>query len=428
MKQPIFALIDSNNFFVSCERLFRPDLEGKPVVVMSSGDGCVVARSNEAKELGIPMGAPVFKYRHIFKEQGIVSFSGNFELYGDISRRITDILTPVTPKIEVYSVDESFLDLSELNIDDYQAWGKMVRDRIWRWIGIPVSVGIAPTKTLAKLAAAHTKKHPETGSALNLTVQDSTLHRVLEKTPVKDVWGIGWRLAPKMRAEGIHNGLQLSQLRPQLAKQLMGIHGRQLVAELNGISCYPLEREGKVQKSIARTRTFGEDTGDIGALEAALASFTTKAAFRLRTDHQLTRRVGVFATTNRHKPGYRTWQREACFKVPTADTGKLIASVIDLFHEFYSPHVKYHRAGVWLQDFVAANYLQTDIFGSVNVAEENRSQTRMQAVDAINERFGRRKVHYAAEDLGDKWEPKHRLRSPRYVTHWDELPVVYTLK
>lgn len=227
-----------------------------------------------------------------------------------------------------------------------------------------------------------------------------------------------------MKAEGIHNALQLSQLRPQRAQQLMGIHGRQLVAELNGLSCYPLEREERAQKSIARTRTFGEDTSELGSLEAALASFTTKAAFRLRADRQLAKRAGVFASTNKHKPGYRTWQREVCFPVATADTGKLIGSVIDLFREFYNPHVKYHRAGVWLQDFVSADYLQTDVFGAVNVVEEDRSKARMQTLDSINERFGRSTIRYATEDLGNAWQPKHQLRSPRYVTRWNELPVV----
>lgn len=426
MRQPIFALIDCNNFFVSCERLFRPELADKPVVVMSSGDGCVVARSNEVKALGIPMGAPVFKYRHVFKAQNVVQFSGNFELYGDISRRITDVLTSVTPQIEIYSVDESFLNLSELAIEDYQAWGRVVKDKIWQWIGVPVSVGIAPSKTLAKLAADRAKKAPTLRGVLSL--QGGTLQTHLEATPIQDVWGIGWRLAPKMKAEGIYNALQLSQLRPQRAQQLMGIHGRQLVAELNGLSCYPLERLGKVQKSITRTRTFGEDTADLGSLEAALASFATKAAFRLRVEYQLTRRAGVFATTNKHKPGYRAWQREAYFSVPTADTGKLITNVINLFHQFYSPNVTYHRAGVWLGDFTPANHLQTDMLGIVNIAEESRSQARMRTIDAINERFGRSKIRYAAEDLGNRWEPKHRLRSPRYISRWDELPIVHTLK
>ncbi len=424
MKKPVFALIDCNNFFVSCEKLFRPDLEGKPVVVLSSNDGCAIARSNEAKALGIPMAAPAFKYRQLFREKGVVQFSANFELYGDISRRITDLLMTITPCIEVYSIDESFLDLSQLKIDDYTAWGKMVRERIWQWIGIPVSIGIAPTKTLAKLASDRGKKDPTLAGVLNLTVQGRSLYSSLGMTAVQDVWGVGWRLGPKLKAEGVFNAWQLAQLSPRLAQQLMGVHGRQMVAELNGTSCLPLQREGKPRQSIARTRTFGEDTGDIGAIESAVASFAARAAFRLRTDRQVTRRAAIFATTNKHKPGYRSWSRQTYFSVPTADTGKLITAVTELLHEFYNPRIEYHRAGVMLWDFLPAHSLQTDLFGKVDVGKETRSQARMRTLDTINERYGRQKVHYAAEDLGANWQPRQNLRSPRYTSRWDELAKV----
>lgn len=198
----VFALIDCNNFFVSCERIFRPDLEGRPVVVMSSNDGVVVARSNEAKALGIPMGAPVFKYRQLFRDKKVIQFSANFELYGDISRRITAILKTITHRFEIYSVDESFLDLSNLSIKDYEAWGRIVREKILRWVGIPVSIGIAPTKTLAKLASDYAKKHPETEGVISMRGNPKFLD-ILAGVPIGDVWGVGWRLTPKLRGEGI---------------------------------------------------------------------------------------------------------------------------------------------------------------------------------------------------------------------------------
>ena len=192
MKQPLFALIDCNNFFVSCERLFQPQLEGKPVVVLSSNDGCAVSRSNEAKALGIPMGAPAFKYRDFFRQHGVTQFSANFELYGDISRRITELLSTITPRIEIYSVDESFLDLSKLPITDYEAWGREVQRRVWQWIGIPVSIGLAPTKTLAKLASERAKKDPELNGVLNLIgMPERVKASYLEHTPIQDIWGIG---------------------------------------------------------------------------------------------------------------------------------------------------------------------------------------------------------------------------------------------
>ncbi len=422
MNRPVFALIDCNNFFVSCERIFRPDLEGKPVVVLSSNDGCFVARSNEAKTLGIPMGAPVFKYRHTLQAHAVQQFSANFDLYGDISRRITELLTTITPRIDVYSVDESFLDLSQLGIQNYTAWGHRVREAILKWIGVPVSIGIAPTKTLAKLASDRGKKSPELGGVLSL--QDAPAEHYLKAVPIGDVWGIGWRLAPRMRAEGIHNAYQLAQLRPQHARQLMGIQGRQLIAELNGISCYPLELAPKAPKSIARTRTFGEDTREAAVVESAIASFAAQAAFRLRRSHQLTRRASLFVTTNRHKPGYRRWTREIVYQVPTADTGQLTSDLTTLLRNFYNPQMSYHRAGVLLYDFVPCGQLQTDLLGHVNVPGHDRAQARMAAVDQLNERYGKGTIRYAAEDLAAAWKPKHHLRSPRYTTHLEELPRV----
>ncbi len=425
MKRPIFALIDCNNFFVSCQRLFRPDLEGKPVVVLSSNDGCVVARSNEAKLLGIPMGAPAFKWREIFKRYRVVQFSGNFELYGDISRRITQLLVSMTPRIEIYSVDESFLDLSQLKIKDYTAWGRTVRADILRYIGIPVSIGIAPSKTLAKLASEHAKKQPEHHGALsmiNIDIEEHIAH--LQRLSLKEVWGIGRRLAPQMQALGINTAFDLSCLSMGLARQLMGVHGEHLVLELNGTSCLPLELESKVRKSIARTRTFGEDVTDVRVIEAAIASFAARAAFRLRESRQLTRRASLFLATNKHKPGYRRWGREIRFNMPTADTGVITETLVRALGDLYDKRAAYYRAGVMLYDFVPAAVLQTDLLGGINVKQHVRSQKRMQVVDNVNERYGKHHLYYAAEDLGNKWEPRQGLRSPRYTSRWEELPEV----
>lgn len=433
-KKPLFALIDCNNFFVSCERLFRPDLEEKPVVVLSSNDGCAVSRSAEAKALGIPMGAPAFKYRELFERHNVARFSANFELYGNVSRRITALLTSITPRIEIYSIDESFLDLSELPITDYEVWGKEVRQLILDWVGIPVSIGIAPSKTLAKIANHRAKKEPELGGVLSF-VQNRTAHEVpqfdvftslkyLAKTPIAEVWGIGWRLAPKMRAEGLGTALDMANLRPQRAQQLMGIAGRQMVAELNGISCYSLTLEGRLPKSIASTRTFGEDTSDLFAIEAALATFIATASYKLRRSEQLTKRITLFATTNKHKPGYASWWREVKLDQPTADPGTLIRLVKDAFDSFYNPYIKYHRAGITLHDFVPDGQLQTDLLGVVDTVSHDKSKNRLAAFDAINNRYGRRTVRYAAEMIGNQWRPKYLLRSPRYVSRWHELPKV----
>jgi len=423
MSKTIFALIDCNNFFVSSERIFRPDLEGKPVVVLSSNDGCVVARSNQAKQIGVPMGAPVFKLRDLFKQYGVVQFSANFELYGNISRRITDVLTRVTPRIEVYSVDESFLDLSNLAIRDYHEWGKKVRAQILQEVGVPVSIGIAPSKTLAKLGADLAKKSDDYEGVVSfIGIPDADKDTMLNAVPLKDVWGVGRRLAPKLRAEGLGSALSLSRLRPQRAQQLMGIRGRQLVSELCGTSCFELEREKSVRHSLSRTRMFGEDTNEYHVLESAIASLTAQAAGRLRGENLLSRRAAFFVTTNRNKPGYRRWMEEIYFDTPTNDTGLLISKLLEAFQPLYSSAHRYHRAGVLLYDFVPGGHLQTDLLGIVQTDVHERSLSRMKAVDAINKRYGKNRIHYAAEDLSHSWEPKRQLRSPRYVSDWNELP------
>lgn len=420
----MLALVDCNNFFVSCERIFRPDLESKPVVVLSSNDGCVVARSNEAKALGIPMGAPAFKWRDEFYRHRVTTFSANFEIYGNISRRITAILAELCPKIEVYSVDESFLDITKLpNIGDGTTWAVAVRARILAELGVPVSIGIAPSKTLAKLASEHAKQHLETGGVVSFAGQaPAEFATALQATPIRDVWGVGRQLTPKLQAEGISNAWTLSQLRPQRAQQLMGIRGRQLVAELNGVSCLPFAAEQATTKSILRSRTFGEDTGQAHVLESAIASLAASAAFSLRQSGLLTRRVGLFMNTNRFKPGYKRWVEEVALDMPTSDTGRIISLLADALDKAYKDTQTYHRLGVFLYDLAPARTLQTDLLGLVSTDTHDRATARMAAVDAINRRHGKGKVRFAAEDLSTSWKPKHQIRSPRYVSAWDELP------
>lgn len=419
----VYVLIDCNNFFVSCERLFRPDLEGKPVIVLSSNDGCVVARSNEAKKLGVPMGAPAFKHRELFRKHNITLFSGSFELYGDISRRITALLTTITPRIEIYSVDESFLDIGALPIADYEEWGRKVREIIYKNIGVPVSLGIAPTKTLAKLAS-HIAKQNETfkGACSFINMAQDTRDELLQSLPIEEVWGVGWRLAPKLRAEGIVSVYGLANMRPQRAQQLMGINGRQMVSELNGISCYGLTPEHSPAKSIMRSRTFGEEVSHAYAIESAIASMTARAGYQLRRDKLLARRIGFFVATNRHKPGYRRWAKEIKLAMPTNDTGRIISMLVEEFGKIYSNKQRYYRLGVFLHDFIPQDALQTDLFGSVDPAQHDRARARMDAVDAINTKWGRSKIRFAAEDLNNDWKPRRRIGSPRYVSQWEELP------
>lgn len=420
----VYALVDCNNFFVSCERIFRPDLENKPVVVLSSNDGCVVARSNEAKKLGVPMGAPAFKFRELFTREKVIQFSANFELYSDISRRITSILVAVTPRTEVYSVDESFLDISEVVIENYTEWARALRRHIWQTVGVPVSIGIAPTKTLAKLGADYVKKHEEHGGVLDLaTITPVEQAEYLGRFPLEDLWGIGWRLAPKLRAEGLFTALDVRGLRPQYARQLMGLSGAQMVAELNGIACHGLTPFDSPHKTIMRSRMFGEDTSELPVVEAALATLAARSALEARRESQLAQRAILFITTNKHKPGYMGWYEEIRLDMPTADSGVIINAVLNRMRAIYNPNYKYHRAGVTLYDFLPAHQLQVDLFDRIRPDTHDTATARMSAIDNINNRFGRNRIHFATEDLSVKWVPKHQLRSPLYVSDWSELPV-----
>jgi DNA polymerase V len=429
MSQPIFALIDCNNFFVSCERLFRPDLEGKPVVVLSSNDGCVISRSREAKELGIPMGAPAFRYRQQFNTQGVIQFSANFELYGDISERIIKIYTSITPRTEVYSVDEAFLDLSELAVTDYAAWAQMVRQRVWREVGVPVSVGIAPTKTLAKLASDRSKKQASFQGALDLytlTPSERRLH--LEQVPISDIWGIGRRLAPRLRAEGIYTAHDVTEMRPQHAQQLMGIHGRQIVTELRGQACHQLERFGRIRQTVMKGRMFGEDTSDFAVVEAAVASLTARATYAIRKERLVARTASVSLSTNRHKPGYEYRTYTVQLDTPTANTGRITAALLAILRDGFRPGLPYHRANVLLYDLLHEQQLQADLFNRVDSTLHSREHAQMAALDALNRRYGVRTVRFAAEDLSQAWQPRRQLCSPHYTTSWQDLPVARILE
>src|SRR6266498_1461283 len=282
MRQRIFVLVDCNNFFVSCERIFRPDLWDKPVAVLSNNDACIVARSNEVKAMGVPMGAPLFKVEHLMKGKDVTLFSGNFRLYGDFSQRVVRILAQMAPEIEVYSVDESFLEISSLPIDDYQGWAAKLYETIYRWTGIPVSIGVAPSKTLAKAASEFAKQNPETEGVWYLPPEDDEKReQLLRWLSVKDVWGIGWRSAPKLMQRGISTAYDLSKVSEKWARQQLSIRGLKTVKELNGESCLPLEHEVEPQQSIARTRSFGYNVRDYYQLEGAIATFAAQAAVKV---------------------------------------------------------------------------------------------------------------------------------------------------
>ena len=418
----IIALVDCNNFFVSCERLFRPDLERKPVVVLSSNDGCVVSRSNEAKALGIPMGAPAFQYKQLFKERGVVQFSANFDLYGDISSRITRSLTAVVPLTEVYSVDESFLDLSHLKLTDYEAWAKNLKLKLLKLTGIPVAIGMSSSKTLAKIATERTKKDTPDNTVLDLlTPNQDQIDKYLGSTLIQDVWGVGRKLAPKLRAERVHTALDLKELDPRYAQQLMGIHGRQMVAELNGQNCYPIKVTHEQRQSIMHGRMFGEDTNNYLVVEAAIASLTARAAKQLRKEALVASSATVVLRTNRHKPNYKQLARTIDFDTPTADTGLITSELSQLLQKICSNNIWIHKADVMLHGLIPEDRLQLNLIDS---RTDNKSKTLYKAFDRINERYGNNFIRLASEDLSANWQPKKRLISPKYTTSWNDLPLI----
>ncbi|HEX9679041.1 MAG TPA: Y-family DNA polymerase [Candidatus Saccharimonadales bacterium] len=428
-KGRIFVLIDCNNFFVSCERVFRPDLAERPVAVLSNNDGCIIARSNEVKVLGIPMGAPEFKYRKLLRANDVTLFSANFALYGDFSRRVVEVLRSYTPQIEVYSVDESFLEVSSLLIKDYPKWARGLCQDVFKQTGIPVSVGIAPTKTLAKAATELAKKDLSFGGALSLVgLRPAELKAHLEKLVIEDVWGVGRRLGPKLRQLGLRTAWDLRQVGTKWAKQQLTIRGERTVRELKGETCFGLSRETVTggQKSLAVTRSFGRRIQSAHELESAVASFATKAAARLRRKQQIAGALVVFITT-----GVGAVERFAPstlvrLEYPTADTSQIVGTAVNGLDRIYNDNFSYKKAGVIMLDLRSKQAQQTT-FGQIGQSQQLKRRDRlMRVMDQLNTRYGTRTLRTAREgqNLEAKWPSRQERRSPAYTTSWNQLASV----
>ena len=415
----MYAHIDCNNFFASCERLFRPELEGKPVAVLSNNDGCIIARSAEVKALGIPMGIPLFKVQPIVKTHDIRLFSANFELYGDLSERIVSVLREVTPLIEVYSIDECFLDLSQLHITNLYTWAKNVQEQIRKEIGVPVSIGVGSTKTLAKVATSYAKKH----DGIAVVASDEIRQRILEGLPVEDVWGIGWRTAPRLRERGVTNAWQLVSASDGWLKQHFNITGMRMVSELRGIRCLEFGDKRDKRQSIMVSRAFGHKVREFHQLESAAANFATRAAAKLRAQDSVCSKVVVYLTTSKHDERVRSVSKSTRLSEATADTGRIISTALGLLEELYDPDFSYQKVMVLLLDIVDREVWQLSLTNPVN--ERDERERLMAGVDALNARYGQGTVWHAAEDKSHAaWQSKHALRSPRYTTNWAELPRV----
>lgn len=418
----MYALVDCNNFYVSCERLFRPDLEGKPVVVLSNNDGCIISRSDEAKALGIDMAAPEFKIREQLKQAGVTVFSSNYPLYGDLSQRVMNILKDFTPNTEVYSIDEAFLNFDGMQ-KDWQVYGLQMKRRIRKELSIPVCVGFAPTKALSKIANKIARKFPEQTQGVYVMDTDEKRLKALKWTKIEAVWGIGYRLKKKMKERGISTALDfIDPMHESWLKTHMGVVGLRLRKELQGESVLKLE-ESVQKKSIAVTRSFPKKLTEFDDLRERVATFAAVCAEKLRAQKTCCHTVVVMLGTLEHKTAHTKmyYQEAATLAFATHSGLTLTQTAVGLLESLYEKHKgqRFHKAGVIVTQLLPEGEKQFSLFEE----EDPRHLTLMKALDAINQKLGERKVRLGSQDA-KTWNMKQEKRSPRYTTSIHDLLVV----
>jgi len=417
----IFGLIDCNNYYVSCERLFRPDLTNRPVVVLSNNDGCIIARSNEAKALGIGMGTPYFKQKPLIRKHDVAVFSSNYPLYGDISQRIMDVLMRLEPDVEVYSIDEAFIRLPAGKHCDLENYGRLLRATVQKHTGIPVSIGLGPTKTLAKIASRFAKKDSSAAGIFVITDQQS-LESLLATMDIGDIWGIGRRYTARLKKQGIHTALELKNCADTWIRKQLTVTGLRTVMELRGIPCISLEKTMPAKKSICTSRSFCQPVHTLADLQEAVATYATQAAYKLRRGGHRTTVVDVFIRTNSFKKDEPQYCNRQTFTLPapSSHTATLIKVALAALKAIYRPGYRYQKAGVLLNGLVPENYEQLHLFH----AAAPRDTSLMKAVDEINKRWGRDTIQSAAVGLVKEWHSRQLKKSPAYTTRWAELPTV----
>ena len=416
MSFPPLGLVDCNNFYASCERLFQPQLRGQPVVVLSNNDGCVIARSNEAKSLGIQMGEPWHLCKA--KDTGVIVRSSIYTLYGDMSARVMWTLSHFTPNLEIYSIDEAFLGLHgfESRLDSH---ARELRATVLQWTGIPVSVGVAPTKTLAKVANRFAKKDAGRGGVC-LLLDDAAQTAALGNIDLSDIWGVGGRITPRLLDLGISTPLKLRDADPRFVRGHFSVVMERVVYELRGMPCIGLEEVTPDRKSIVSSRSFGRPVTQPAELAEAVRVYTSRAAYKARRQGLAVAAIGVFVETNRFKPELPQYNatRSMRLSVATADTGRLIKAALRLLAMIYRPGFTYKKAGVMFLDLVPAGQVQAALFER---PDDARSQARMAALDAINARYGRGTLGYGFTGEKQGWKLRTDHISPRYTTDWAGL-------
>lgn len=428
----MFALVDGNNFYVACEQSFRPSLKGKPVVVLSNNDSCAIARSNEAKALGIRMGAPWFECRQLAEQHGVVALSANFCLYGDMSSRMMSIAAGLGHEQEIYSIDESWLNLAGVR-GDLVKRGQDVRERILQWTGIPTGIGMGPTKTLAKLAnhvAKSADRKPgsypsEHARVCNLgALPAADLDAVLQATEVGDVWGVGRRIAKQLNDDGVMNVLQLANIDPATVRRRWSVVLERTVRELQGQQCIGIEHEQPPKKEIAYTRSFGQPVQSLFELTEAVTEFASGAAAKLRLQNGKAGQINVFIYTSPFRAGPQ-YSRSATVPLrrPTSDTPLLVKAAVSGLQAIYRPGFNFTKAGVMLLDLQDGNIEQQELDLE---ADPEQSSALMGTLDKLNDRFGRGTVLMASAGLEGKartWSMRQNLLTPQYTTSWDDLPI-----
>ncbi len=423
----MYAIVDCNNFYCSCERLFKPHLDNKPVVVLSNNDGCIISRSDEAKKLGVEMAGPYFKAKPLIQKYCVSVFSSNYNLYGDLSFRVMETLRILLGEqnVEVYSVDEAFIDLSVFPKEDLQQLSLNIKTTIEQWTGIKVSIGVAPTKVLAKVANRLSKKNKKATNCILVLDTDEKIRTALEQTPVQDIWGVGRRYSQKLKEQWfIDDALQLSRMSEEFGKIYMGgVVGVRLIRELNAIPSKEMEDELVNKKMIATTRMFGSPVTNINDIKEAVATYTSRAAEKLRRQHSAANIISVFvvAKVENHNVTFNhgiTHSNYTTLPNATSFTNELIKPAVSLVDTLYKKGTSYKKAGVMLSGLVPDSSIQGNLFLP---QAKNCERRLMDMIDNIN--FSQRDdvLKYAASGTTRDWKMRQELRSPRYTTRWDEL-------
>jgi DNA polymerase V len=416
----MYALVDCNNFYVSCERVFQPQLNNKPVVVLSNNDGCVISRSNEAKQLGIPMGAPEFKFRELMKVNAIQVFSSNYALYGDLSGRVMRLLQNFTPNLEVYSIDEAFLNFEGMKIPNYESYGAKMKTLIHKCVGIPICVGFAPSKALAKVANKIAKKFPYRTQGVYVIDTEEKRLKALKWTKIEDVWGIGFRLTKKMLAKNIRTAYDFTLPQHEaFIKREMGVVGTRLRMELLGVSVLEME-EPKSKKNIAVTRSFENDIADFDSLKERISTFASVCSEKLRKQNSCCTTVILYLKKNKFKVKQGEKYNFYCMHTlsfPTNTSFSIAQAVTKMLNDIYQDGIAYKKAGVIVAGIIPAEQKQFSLFD-----EENPKYQRiMEVMDLWQKKLGERKIRLAGQDLKHTWKMRQKNLSRRYTTNINEI-------